>query len=412
MIAEIIAIGSEIVSGAKLDTNSQWLSRELGDRGITVRFHTSVADDLAANVQAVRIAAERTDLVLITGGLGPTLDDLTRVALAEAGGVPLVLHAESLARIEEMFRSRGRPMPDRNRVQAEFPAGSQPLANPIGTAPGIWMELPRPNGEPTRIAALPGVPSEMKRMYSEQVAPRLPSATVCIRHRLVHCFGCGESQAEELLGELTARGREPEIGITAHEATITLRIQARAATESECQRGLDGAAAEIRRRLGRFVFGGDDDELEDVVFEALRRRSGTLAILDCGTAGWLGRVTAEAARRCPGAFRGCATFARAADALRWLAPQSRGALEPPDAELLASACRQGLQTTYALAVAELPDLAGDELAATERRAMVALAAPQGVRAVSVALGGNPAILSARLGKTALDLLRLELDDAV
>src|SRR5690606_23866924 len=132
MFAEIIAIGTELTSGQKLDTNSQWLSLELAELGIPVHWHTTVADDLVANVQALRIAADRADLVLITGGLGPTLDDLTRDALAQLAGVELVLHQPSLDFIEGFFQRRGREMPARNRVQAMFPVGAEPLANPIG----------------------------------------------------------------------------------------------------------------------------------------------------------------------------------------------------------------------------------------------------------------------------------------
>ncbi|HVJ67918.1 MAG TPA: molybdopterin-binding protein, partial [Caulifigura sp.] len=223
MLAEIVAIGTEITSGAKLDTNSQWLSQQLSDLGIPTGYHTSIADDLEANVACLRIAVDRADVVIVSGGLGPTLDDLTRSALAALINRPLVLDQSALAAIEDMFRKRGRQMPDRNRVQAQFPEGSTVLANPIGTAPGIGLEIPRAGKSPCLVAALPGVPSELKRMFAEQVIPRLPSSDEVIRRYRIHCYGCGESQADELLGDLTARGRDPEIGITAHEATITLR---------------------------------------------------------------------------------------------------------------------------------------------------------------------------------------------
>src|SRR5207244_7694778 len=141
MKAEIISIGSELTSGQSLDTNSQWLSRRLAEMGIAVGWHTTVADDLEDNSAAFRIAAERAGLVIITGGLGPTQDDLTRDALARAAGVELVFHQESLKRIQELFASRKRTMPERNRAQAMFPAGAEPIPNDFGTAPGIWMTL-------------------------------------------------------------------------------------------------------------------------------------------------------------------------------------------------------------------------------------------------------------------------------
>src|SRR5205085_6735592 len=168
MKAEIISIGSEIATGHVLDTNGQWLSLRLGEIGIPVGWHTTVADDLQANIDVFRIAAARAQLVMISGGLGPTLDDLTRAALAQAAGVPLVFHAESLQRITEMFARRHRTMPERNRVQAFLPDGAEPIPNTCGTAPGIFMKL----GEAV-IVAMPGVPSEMHTMYQSWVRPRL-----------------------------------------------------------------------------------------------------------------------------------------------------------------------------------------------------------------------------------------------
>ena len=161
MKAEILSIGSELTSGQNLDTHSQWLSRRLAEIGIPVGWHTTVADDLDDNVAAFRIAAGRAQLVLATGGLGPTQDDLTREALARAAGVELVLNEESLAQVQEMFARRGRTMPAANRVQAEFPAGAEPIRNANGTAPGIWMRL----GDCT-VVAMPGVPSEMYAMFA------------------------------------------------------------------------------------------------------------------------------------------------------------------------------------------------------------------------------------------------------
>src|SRR5215831_316357 len=168
MKAEILSIGSELTSGQNLDTNSQWLSRRLAEIGIAVGWHTTVADDFDDGVEAFRIATRRAGLVLASGGLGPTQDDLTREVLARVAGVELGLHAESLEQIRQMFARRNRTMPERNRVQAMFPAGAEPIPNERGTAPGIWMRV----GE-CLVAAVPGVPSEMHAMFESQVKPRL-----------------------------------------------------------------------------------------------------------------------------------------------------------------------------------------------------------------------------------------------
>ena len=159
MKAEIVAIGSEFTSGAKLDTNSQWLSLELAELGIPVAYHTTMADSLEAMTEVFRIASARCDLVLITGGLGPTLDDITRHALAALADVDLVLDDACLVHITDLFARRRRPMPDRNRVQAMLPEGARAISNPRGTAPGIWMERDDAEAGVCQLVSMPGVPS-------------------------------------------------------------------------------------------------------------------------------------------------------------------------------------------------------------------------------------------------------------
>lgn len=293
MLAEIIAVGTELTSGAKLDTNSQWLSLQLAELGIPVLFHTTVADDLQANIDAVKIASERVDLILMTGGLGPTLDDLTRQVIAGVMEVELIEDPESMDHLEAFFISRGREMPQRNRIQAMFPEGSQPLVNPVGTAPGIWAEVNRDASSKCYIGAMPGVPSEMHKMFLEQVKPRLPGGDVVIRRARINCYGIGESATEEILGELTARGSDPEVGITAHEATITLRINASGKSEDECQRKIAIASQIINEKLSDYIFGIEDEELEDVLVRELIARGQSLATIEHATAGLLAQRLAH-----------------------------------------------------------------------------------------------------------------------
>lgn len=383
MKAEIIAIGTELTTGASLDTNSQWLSVKLAERGVTVGFHTTVADNLDDMVSALKVAVERADLVLLSGGLGPTLDDLTRQALAELMGVELELHAASLEHVASFFRRRGREMAERNRIQAMFPQGSEPLENPIGTAPGIWLRVPRANREPASIAAMPGVPSELQRMYLEQVVPRLPPATQIIVRAKINCFGLGESHTEELLGELTARGRDPEIGITASEATIALRIVAQGSSPEDCQRKIDQASAEIRERLGTYIFGSEEEELEDVVVEMLRSRRQTLATIEAGTAGELARRLF----RVPGAR----------DAIR---SSQIVAQMPSDLVSYAQEQLRALGVDFVL-------VAGPEELRDEGVSVIptALAGPETSVFDECPWSGNPAIFLSRTSKAALDLLR-------
>src|SRR4051794_2107520 len=168
MKAEIISVGTELTTGRNLDTNSQGLSRRLAELGVPVGFHTTVADELDDNVDVLRVATRRAGLVIVTGGLGPTLDDLTREALARLAGIELVFDPVSFDAIRAMFAARNRPMPERNRVQAYFPAGAEPIPNAGGTAPGVWMTVGTCN-----VAALPGVPREMTAMFEAHVRPRL-----------------------------------------------------------------------------------------------------------------------------------------------------------------------------------------------------------------------------------------------
>ena len=308
MQAEIISIGTELTSGEKLDTNSQWLSLELSQLGIPVRFHTTMADDKAAMLEVCRTAVQRSDFVFVTGGLGPTLDDLTRELIAEVVGVELVLDEPSLAYIRELFVKRAREFPERNRIQAMFPAGSEPLFNPIGTAPGIWMEIAREGRGPCRLAAMPGVPSEMKRMYREQVQPRLPSGERVIRRLCLHCFGKGESAIEEMLGDLTARNRNPEVGITASAATITLRIAASGESVAECERLIEQDRRFIRDTLGDLVYGEDDETLEDAVMKLLKAKTKTVSSMEAGTAGMLAQTLGVAGQKTESVYLGGAVM--------------------------------------------------------------------------------------------------------
>ncbi|MCA9079770.1 MAG: damage-inducible protein CinA [Planctomycetaceae bacterium] len=402
MYAEIIAIGSELTSGEKLDTNSQWLSLQLADLGIPVLFHTTVADNVDANLQALQLAVERTDVVLITGGLGPTLDDLTRDVLAHLAGVPLEIDATSLADLEQFFRGRGREMPERNRIQAMFPQGATPLPNPIGTAPGIWMAFARPDRSPCLIAAMPGVPSEMHLMFHEQVRPRLPGGARVIRRARLNCFGLGESATEELLGDLTARGRDPEVGITAHDATITLRIVAQGATESECEAKIAAVTAAAHERLGDHIFGREDEKLEDVILQRLWQRGETLATVEIATRAQLASRCADATARHQEQSMAAATLDESSPFL--------GGLVLTEATAPITAIAHDRQThTHADYVLAIGPEHWTEVGGRRQSSIdIALRSNDGVESSTLTWNGNPAIRLSRTTKTALDLLRRKL----
>ncbi|QDU07011.1 CinA family nicotinamide mononucleotide deamidase-related protein [Gimesia aquarii] len=409
MRAEIIAIGSELTNGEKLDTNSQWLSTQLAAIGISTHFHSTIADHIDEIVDQLRVATQRSDVVLITGGLGPTLDDLTRQAMAELMDVDLILDENSLRVIENMFQKRYREMPERNRIQAMFPKGSEPIQNLHGTAPGIWMVVPHIDSKTNCcIAALPGVPSEMKPMFHQSVLPRLTQGSNVIRFVRINCFGVGESKTEELLGEITSRGRDPEVGITAHEATITLRIKAVGESVEVCEQKIAETDAIIHERLGDYIYGYEDEELEHVVVTMLNEQHLSLATSECGTGGLLSyRLTDVAGSN--GCYAGGMIFAK--HNLSSLQPNqaedNHSAFNADAAITLAKKTQQQHACDFAISIVLDIDQSWQD---TENvpQAFVALVA-DGIELVEeIGLTVNRAIAKSRVTKVALNLLRRHL----
>ncbi len=428
MHAEIISIGDELTSGQRLDTNSQWLSQRLGELGIATHFQTTVSDDLEDNVAVFRAAVARADIVISTGGLGPTADDLTRDALARMIGRPLVRDESSLAHIRSLFARRQRPMPERNVVQAMFPEGSRPIPNPHGTAPGIALEALRPDGSACRVFSLPGVPAEMFEMWEATVAPTIVAAAghpQVIRHHCVRCFGVGESDLEAMLPDLIRRGRVPSVGITVSDATITLRITAVGDSPDACASAIAPTLATIHECLGTLVYGEDDDELADVVLRLLVARGESLATVEWGNAGLatamhqavekatLGKPSEEAARF-RATFRGGLTISDAATTSEQLrVPGAAWSdLTPNSQELaiaLAEAGKKAFAANWCLATAALPELTPG--GSDPHRLHFAVAGPDATQAHSAPYVGHPALLKPRATKQVINALRLRLVNA-
>jgi len=410
MKAEIISIGTELTSGQNLDTNSQWLSRRLAEMGIPVGWHTTVADDLEDNAHAFRIAAERAGLVIVTGGLGPTQDDLTREALAQAAGVELVFHEGSFEHIKQMFARRNRTMPERNRVQAMFPAGAEPIPNHHGTAPGIWMRL----GDST-IAAMPGVPAEMFAMFNEQVKPRLLQLGIgggVQVERKINCFGGGESAVEEKLLDLTRRGQVPEVGITVSDATISLRILARAANRTEAQSQIEPVERTIRQRLGTLVFGVEDEDLQDAVIRLLGEKRLTLATAEGVTAGQiaerLGRVSGASAWFRGGVVAYDNRIKTALLAVSSALIEQHGVVSAAVAHAMAVSCRTRFQTDLAVSTVGIAGPGGGTAEKPVGLVYVGLAWESGAASQTFSWIGTRAEVQSRTAKFALNVVRLHL----
>lgn len=283
MGAELLTIGTELLLGQIVDTNAAWMAQRLAEAGIDVHYKSTVGDNRSRIEAAIRLAMSRADVVLMTGGLGPTEDDLTRDVLAAVLGRPLAVDPCVLSAIEQRFAHRRVVMPGNNRKQAMVPEGAEVLHNPRGTAPGLWVRQGR-----SALVCMPGVPSEMKPMLLDQVIPRLRAA-FDIRSRIVSrvlkTCGISESTLDERIGDYFRDMRNPTIGVLAHAGEIHVRLTCKGEDPGEIAARLDALEEKIRARLGHLVFGRDDEKLEAVVGCLLRARRSTLAVAESCTGG-------------------------------------------------------------------------------------------------------------------------------
>lgn len=293
MRAEVLSVGTELLLGQIVDTNAAWLSGRLADLGIDCYWISTVGDNLGRATEAVARALGRSDLVVCTGGLGPTEDDLTREAIAGAlGEEPLV--DDTLEReLRGWFGRRGLEMPERNRKQAWLIPSARPLVNPLGTAPGWLVRAPHPGpAGPERIlVAMPGVPREMTRMWEREVEPLLRTSA-SIRSRTLKLLGIGESTVEEELGELV-RSTAPTVATYAKTDGVHVRITDRDADASARDARIAAMEAEIRGRVGAQVWGVDDETLTSVIGRRLLARGRRLATAEAVTGGELARALSE-----------------------------------------------------------------------------------------------------------------------
>jgi len=292
MHAEIVSIGSELLLGQIVDTNAAFIARHLAAIGLDLFHKVTVGDNLGRAAEALETALGRAHVVITTGGLGPTGDDVTRDAAAQAMRRDLVLVPELLTQIEAFFRARGFRLSPSNRKQAYIPRGAVPLPNPVGTAPCFIVE----QGDRALIS-LPGVPREMEHLLLTQVIPYLRERyhlRGTIAFRILRVCGLGESRVGEIVGDFMADGSNPTVGTMAHLGQVDVRIAAKG-TDEAARALITPVEAEIRARLGDVVFGVDGETLEGVVAAGLVARDWTLTLLEAGTGGLVAeRLTAVA----------------------------------------------------------------------------------------------------------------------
>jgi nicotinamide-nucleotide amidase len=352
MRLEIICTGDEVLTGKIVNTNFSYMGQKLEDVGLSVRWETTVGDDRESLLRAFRLAAERSDAVIVNGGLGPTVDDLSQEVAAQAAGVDLVLNEEWLARMEEFFRRRSRVMPPNNRKQAMLPVTAEVIDNPIGTACGFALDIGK-----ARFFFTPGVPRELRRMLEEQIIPRLLARSgmqTAIFLKRFHSYGLGESHVDALLAgvdELVPDG-SVKLGFRAHYPQLETKLTVRGADMDDVRRKLGPVEREVRKRLGNFILAEDDQTLEGVVLGELASRRASLSIVETFTSG---QIAARIAHL-PGAekvFRR-GVVARELDevcaAVGLERASSAGQLTRETAEAVAGAARRQTGATHALAV--------------------------------------------------------------
>ncbi len=277
MHAEIVVTGTELLLGEIVDTNSAMMARMLRDIGLDLYYKSTVGDNRERMTKVLNIALDRSEIVLVSGGLGPTVDDVTREAVSDAIGCPLVLRQDLLDQIANRFARFGRPMTDNNRRQAHIPEGAVAIENPVGTAPAFIVE-----DERGIIICLPGVPRELEYLMERRVVPylreRMGEAAV-IKAKVLRTCAIGESQIDALIGDLMIGGN-PTVGLAAHSGQVDVRITAKAAGETEADQLMAPVEAELRARLGNVIYGQGTETLEEVVARILAERGMTLSLID------------------------------------------------------------------------------------------------------------------------------------
>jgi len=412
MNAIILSTGTELTTGQCVDTNSAWLSAALGRFGVRVIRHVTVGDDIQDIRQAMGEALDSTDLVVATGGLGPTADDLTRDALAEAIEQPLEENAEALGQIRAIFERWQRPWHEANRVQAMIPRGCTVIPNPRGTAPGIWYHTAS-----TDLFVLPGVPAEMRAMFAAAVVPVVEKRCGGARTERARlpCFGISEAKLGELIQDLMVRGRNPLVGTTASGGVISVRLVAWGKDEAEAKRLLADDISEVRRRLGSVVFGERDDTLEGVVGQMLLERHLTIATAESCTGGLLAKRLTDVPGSSAYFLRGYVTYANEAKSeLLGVPPElimSKGAVSEEVAAAMATGCRAAAGSDLGVGITGIAGPTGGQPPEKPVGLVyIALADSGGVEVKRILFGEHlvRSEIRDRACKTALNLIRLRL----
>ncbi len=409
--AEIIAVGSELLSGGVTNTNAAFLSRLLTSAGVAVRYHTAVGDDAARLEEAVTIAKGRAELLVLTGGLGPTYDDMTKGAVCAALGTALVFHPEVVEDMQRYFDTVfRREMPECNRQQAYLPQGCTVFRNPVGTAPGCAFTA----GE-TAAVLLPGVPQECRYMAEHCLLPWLEQVHgQTVRSHDLGIFGLTEPQVQELLDDLLRQEDDLTLAPYAKTGEVSLHLSARGADGAACEARMAPVLAQVRERLGSYLYGVDVCGLEETVLTLCREKGLTLAAAESCTGGLIAKRLTDV----PGASRtflgGVVSYTNHVKQQVLHVPENLlercGAVSAPVARAMALGARLLTGADLAVSVTGLAGPDGDDRGNPVGTVFAALAAPEGVFVRQLALGGDRERIRILSAHHTLDLLRRYLTD--
>jgi nicotinamide-nucleotide amidase len=409
MRAEIIATGTELLSGGVLDTNSLFLSEELLPLGIETVFKTVVGDSEKDMEEAFRRAMDRVGILIITGGIGPTEDDITRKVVAKIVKKRLVLNEDALKAIHTKLAGRGKDVVAANDRQALIPTGARLLQNPVGIAPGFFFEE-----EKVFIAVLPGVPQEMRAMFSGGVRPALEERfreKFFIRRRVLHTCGISESAINQAIQAVLKR-EEPVVGLTAKETGVDIRVISHQASAEQAQALVNRTEAAIREKLGDSVYSTDGQAMEEVVGALLKQRRLKLAVAESCTGGLVGARITNIAGSSEYFERGVVTYSNAAKTEMLGVPAEligrHGAVSSEVALAMAQGILRAAKTDLGLSVTGIAGPDGGSEQKPVGLVYTALASSQGIKTIEHRFLGDRTQIRARAAQMALDMVRRHL----
>lgn len=407
--AEIIAVGSELLTPTKTDTNSLWLTEKLNDIGIEVKLKTIVGDDRARLEETIRDALRRSDIVITTGGLGPTEDDITREISARATERELVYHDELEADLRERFRRWGREMPEINKRQAFVIEGAQILPNPNGSAVGMSLET---SGK--FFVVLPGPPKENQPMFENFILPKLRESAgeIFVKRKIIKVSGMGESAVDEAVAPIYTRYANPQTTILFNRSEIEIHLTAQAKTETEADRLNETVAAEIHGKLGTAIFALNGETMEQTVGSLLRENGKTLSIAESCTGGLIGERLTDVAGSSVYFIEGAIVYHNDAKIRTLGVPaeliEQHGAVSREVAEAMARGMRERAKTDYAISVTGIAGPDGGTEEKPVGTIYIGYADDAQAKAIKLILPGDRYLIRWRSSSAALDYLRRQI----